>query len=680
MDPQQRAEWLRQEIERHNVLYYARDTPEISDSEWDTLFQELAELERIHPELKTPDGPTQRVGSLPLSNFAEHQHGTPMLSLDNAFTDDDVTAFDERVRKSISEETGLLTADVEYEVELKFDGLSLSLTYVDGILETAATRGDGNIGENVTPNAKTVRGVPLKLATIVKGTLEVRGEVVMFKDVFEQINAKRLEQGLQVFANPRNAAAGGVRQLDSRLTSERKLNFFAYGVGVIPDGLKVPSTQMGLMEWLREQGFPVRPETRLVLGAEGILSFVHDAQEMRSRLPFLIDGAVAKVDDMAVQRSIGFTSRSPRWAIAIKFPAEQAFTVLKSIECNVGRTGAVTPYAELEPVKVAGVTIARATLHNYLELERKDVRVGDTVIVQRAGDVIPEVVGPVRDKRPATAMPYLAPDTCPVCGTILVREGGMAVLRCPNSQQCEAQIQRKLEHFASRGAMDIDGLGEKQIASLLSKGLLTDLPSLFRLKDKRDEIIALERMGQQSTDNLLTAIEAAKSRPLSKFLFGLGIRHVGDRTATDLARHYGTLEKFRSTNFDELVSIPDIGPRTAVELEEWLASENNSRLIDELLALGVRPTENESPSGDLFAGQTIVFTGTLNKFTRDAAEQFVQSQGGKAAGSVSKMTSFLVAGPGAGSKLEKAIQLKVPVLTEDEFLEKLPDDMVDKIK
>lgn len=671
MDPAERAAWLRAEIERHNRLYYVDDKPEISDSEWDKLFRELQQIEDQHPGLRAPDSPTQRVGAAPLSKFESYRHGVPMLSLDNAFGESELREFDERIKRFLSSDD-----PVEYEVELKFDGLSMSLTYVDGVLTVGATRGDGTTGEDVTPNARTVRGIPLRLARPVPGTIEVRGEVLMFKDVFESLNRKRVERGDQAFVNPRNAASGGMRQLDSRLTAERKLNFFAYGLGATTGQFNDIGSQMELMDRLKTLGFPVRPETTVCHGVDELVALVEKFHIGRATLPFGIDGVVVKVNSFALQRELGFTARGPRWAIAYKFAAEQAFTLLNGIENQVGRTGVVTPVAELEPVFVGGVTVSRATLHNYQEVHRKDVRVGDTVIVQRAGDVIPEVVGPVLEKRHSASVVPEPPSVCPVCGTGLVQSESLVALRCPNRKGCPAQILAKILHFVSRNAMDIEGLGDKQVARFLELGLVTDIPSLYGLKDHRDELVGLEKMGETSVSNLLDAIESSKERSLDRFLFGLGIRQVGDRTAGDLARTFGTLDEFRRATYDRLILVPDIGPKTASEIEEWLEEEENKRLIDDLLAAGVKPVEAETPSGDLFTGMTIVFTGKLERFTREDAEALVMRQGGKAAGSVSKNTSFVVAGPGAGSKLDKANQLGVKVMTEDEFLDTLPEGLL----
>lgn len=676
MDVAARADELRKLIEYHNYRYYVLDSPEIGDSEWDRLLRELQDIEREHPEVQTPDSPTQRVGALPVTHFPNHRHLVPMLSLDNAFGEAELRAFHDRIIKGLGEEP-------EYLVELKFDGASISLTYVDGLLQVAATRGDGATGEVVTANAKTVRGIPLRFRENLKGTIEVRGEVIMFKETFAALNRVRGERGDQVFANPRNAAAGGLRQLDSRLTAERKLNFWCYGVGAVnlelpSDGLfgesaaELADTQSGTLARLRELGCAVNQEARVVRGFEELFAFVNGWETKRPGLPFGIDGIVIKVNSLRHQAQLGFTSRGPRWAIAYKFPAEQAFTRLNAILAQVGRTGTITPVADLEAVVVGGVTVTRATLHNYEDMRRKDVREGDIVIVQRAGDVIPEVVGPVLEKREGEAPIPQEPTHCPECGTELVRKEGEVALKCPN-KSCPAQVAAKVAHFVSRGAMDIEGLGWKTIVRFLELGLLTDLPSIFRLKDRREEMVNLDRMGDQSVDNLLAGIEASKTRPLDRFLFGLGIRFVGDRGAHDLAVFFGTLEAIRHATYDDLLKVPDIGPRTASEVAEWLEEEENQRLIQELLDLGVTPAEPERPESNLLAGQTFVFTGALEKFNRDDAEALVMKLGGKAAGSVSKKTSYVVAGPGAGSKLAKAQELNVPVLTEEEFLEKLPE-------
>lgn len=666
MTPAERAEALRAQLADHNRRYYELDTPEISDSEYDALFRELVDLETANPALRTPDSPTLRVGSAPLAGFTPHVHGRPMLSLDNAFGAEELRAFDERVRRQLES-----IAPVTYFTELKFDGLSMSLTYVDGLLTVGATRGDGTTGEDVTANARTVRGIPLRLHEPVPGLIEVRGEVVMLRETFEALNEARLAAGQAVFANPRNAAAGGMRQLDSRVTAARKLTFFAYTQG---NGARLAGTQSGLLSRLKALGFGVWTRHQRCQGIDEVIDFVEAVRTDRPRMAFGIDGVVVKVDEFAVQDQLGSTSRGPRWAIAGKFPAEQAFTLLRAISWQVGRTGAVTPVAELEPVVVGGVTVSRATLHNLEDLRRKEVRPGDTVIVQRAGDVSPEVVGPIPDKRPIDAPIPEEPVGCPECGTPLIQEAGMVALRCPN-RACPAQICAKLIHFASRGAMDIEGLGDKLVDRFLELGLLSDLPSIYALRDRSAEIASLDRMGEQSAANLLGAIEASLERPLEKLIFGLGIRYVGDRTARDLARAFGTLEGFRRATYAEVIDVPNIGPRIASEVETWLEDPASQALLDRLLAAGLRPAAGAAPLGDLFAGQTLVFTGKLEHLTRESAEALVQRFGGKAAGSVSKLTTLLVAGPGAGSKLAKAEQLGVAVMDEAEFLASLPDDV-----
>ncbi|MBS1719701.1 MAG: NAD-dependent DNA ligase LigA [Armatimonadetes bacterium] len=665
MDAATRARELRDLLEHHNYLYHVLDQPEISDTEYDRLFHELVQLEEAHPELRVSDSPTQRVGGKIADGFEPYQHRAPMLSLDNAFSREDLIAFDERVRKLLGGDT-----EPSYQVELKLDGASISLTYVDGVLVSATTRGDGATGETITANAKTLRGVPLRTQKPLPGTFEVRGEVLMLKNDFESVNWKRMEEGKTPFVNPRNASSGGLRQLDSRLTAERKLSFFAYGVGFADRELA--ATQSELLATLRDLGFAVRSESRVVQGIDALLMRIAEIERMRPDLPFGIDGAVIKVNSLADQRELGFNARGPRWAVAFKFSAEQAFTLLRDVVYQVGRTGTVTPVADLEPVFVGGVTVSRATLHNFEELRRKDVRIGDTVIVQRAGDVIPEVVGPVLEKRPADARIPDEPTECPDCATELRRKTGEVALKCTN-KACPSQIAAKLRHFVSRGAMDIEGLGEKLIDQLLEEGFLHDLPSIYRLKDQREALINRERMGEQSVDNLLAAIEASKTRPLARFISALGIPFIGDRSAKELAQEFRTLEAFRTADFNRFLQVADIGEKTAGELTEWLETEENIRLIDNMLELGVTPTEAAAPAGDQFAGKVFVFTGKLEKFTREAAEAVVADFGGKAAGSVSAKTSIVVAGPGAGSKLDKANQLGIPVLSEDEFLAMLPE-------
>lgn len=660
---------LRRLIEYHNYRYYVLDSPEVGDSDYDRMFRRLQELESRHPELRTPDSPTQRVGSAISSSFAPHRHRTPMLSLDNAFGESELRAFDDRVRRAVAGEP-------EYCAELKLDGISISLTYEDGVLAIGATRGNGREGEDITPNARTVRGIPIHLQRQVSGSIEVRGEVIMYKEVFAKLNAARSERGEQVFANPRNAAAGGIRQIDSRLTAERKLNFLAYGLGfgeIIAGGRRLlpAETQMETLNTLRELGFAVHQDAQVCRSADDLLAYAEAVQARRASLPFGIDGVVVKLNRLSDQAELGSTSRGPRWAIAYKFPAEQAFTTLVKIATQVGRTGVVTPVGELEPVFVGGATVTRATLHNWADLRRKDVREGDTVIVQRAGDVIPEIVGPLLERRPDGLPQPEEPTTCPECGTQLKRAEGFVALVCPNAA-CPAQMLAKIMHFVSRNGMDIEGLGEKTVVRLLELGWISDLPSIYQLQERRPELVALDRMGDLSAANLLAAIEASKTRTLDRFIFALGIPFVGERTARDLAGAFRTLADLRAASYDQLVAVPDIGAKTASEIEAWLEDESNRELLDRLIEAGVRPIEPEKPSGDIFAGKTFVFTGKLERIAREDAEALVERWGGRAANSVSKQTSFVVAGPGAGTKLDRAKALGVPVLDEGQFLEMLP--------
>lgn len=658
---EERAAWLRKEIGRHNQLYHDLDEPEISDTEFDALFRELVALEEAHPELRTPDSPTQRVGSAPLSNFEQHTHQVPMLSLDNAFGEEEVGAFCARVSRHLE-----TSEAIAYLCELKFDGASISLTYEEGLLVRATTRGDGERGEVVTPNVKTCRGVPYRLSEPFTG--EVRGEVVMFKRDFESVNAARIAAGDQAFVNPRNAASGGLRQLDSRETAKRKLSFFPYGLGA---GV-LAETQSGILARLNELGFKRPPDAKVCRGIEEIVAHLHLVQNERAQLDFQIDGMVVKVDELALQRQLGSTSHGPRWAVACKFAAEQAFAILREVSWSVGRTGVITPVAELEPVFVGGVTVGRATLHNIEDLNKKDVRPGDTVIVQRAGDVIPEIVGPVLAKRIGKVPKVEPPTTCPECETALVQDQGYVAIRCPN-KQCPAQIHAKLIHFASRNAMDIEGLGEKQIARFLELGYLNDIPSIFRLSQHRQALVELDRMGEQSVGNLLTAIDLSKTRTLDRLIFALGIRQVGERTAGDLAKAFRSLDRLRKCHYDELVAIAEIGPKTAREIESWFEDESNQAILDDLVAAGVEPEEVAGPISNAFADQIFVFTGKLEKFSRETAEALVENMGGKVSGSVSKLTTTVVAGPGAGSKLAKAEQLGVEVIDEETFLSRLPE-------
>ncbi len=664
-EAQQEIAKLRRLIEYHNHRYHLLDNPEISDSEYDHLFRRLVELEAEFPELDTPDSPSHRVGFEVASGFSSRRHLQPMLSLDNAFGEGELRAFDERVRKGLG-----FNEPIEYFVELKFDGASLNLLYTDGWLAAATTRGDGTTGEEVTSNAKVIQGIPLKLEGQVGSQIEVRGEVIMEKEVFEDLNRTKLQKGEQPFANPRNAASGGLRQLDSKLTFERRLKFFAYSIGFSSEPFA--DSQSLALERLGGLGFLIRGESGVAKGVEEAVAIVNKIQELRNSLPFGIDGAVVKVNNFALQQELGSTGHGPRWAIAVKFPSEQAFTTLKDVIVQVGRTGTITPVADLEPVLVGGVTVTRATLHNYQDLARKGVKIGDVVIVQRAGDVIPEIVGPILDKRPESAREVEVPTLCPVCGTGLVQKQEEVAIRCPN-RHCPAQITERLRHFVGRKQMDIEGLGEKLIDRLFDLGYLSDLSSIYRLSSCEADLKQLDKLGELSVTNLLEAIEASKSNPLPRFLSALGIPGLGEKAAQDLARAFGSLERLRHATYEELVNVPNIGPITASDIAEWFEEPENRQLIDDLLASGVDPKQESGNLGSQFAGQTVVFTGKLEVLTREAAEELVVRQGGKAAGSVSKNTSLVVAGPGAGSKLEKATQLGIPVMNEEEFLQMIQD-------
>lgn len=660
-DMAKRAAELREIIERHNRLYYVEDAPEISDAEWDRLFHELKGIEEANPTLVTPDSPTQRIGAAPSEKFVQHRHLVPMLSLDNAFGKDELIAFEARVKRFLGDES-----DVVFQGELKFDGLSLSLTYVDGVLQTATTRGDGESGENVTPNAKTIRTIPLRLLVSAPGMIEVRGEVLLDRAEFERINKVRESNDEATFANPRNAAAGSVRQLDSKITASRKLSFWAYGLGA--SGVLKFGSQSEIAIWMRKAGFQVSDYLEKLEGANECLQYIEKWNANRTKLPFDIDGLVFKVDGIALQERLGFTSRGPRWAIAYKFAAEQATTLLEAITWQVGRTGTVTPVAELQPVQVCGVTISRATLHNLEDLLRKDVRVGDTVVVQRAGDVIPEIVSPVHSSDHEKLAIPKAPIECPVCSTKLTQKEGEVALRCPN-RKCPAQVAERIVHFVSRTAMDIEGLGEKQVLRFLELSHLNDVADIYSLYLRKQELSELDRMGEQSVANILEAIEASRNRPLNRFLFALGIRHVGETGAFSLAQHFGSIERFKEATFEELLTIDDVGPNTAGEIIEFLQDEESRQIMERLLEqVSPEPMIVDVGTG-VFVGQTVVLTGKLEKMTREEAEAMVRKQGGKASNSVSKNTSLIVAGPGAGSKLAQAEKFGIPVIDEDQFLE-----------
>ncbi len=657
----ERVAGLRREIERHNRLYYAEDAPEISDAAFDELFRELQALEAAHPELLSPDSPTQRVGAQPAEGFAEVTHRVPMLSLANAFSDEDVAAFDRRCREGLERER------VAYSCELKFDGLAVSLTYADGRFVRGATRGDGAAGEDVTANLRTIRAIPLRLEGEAPATVEVRGEVVMLRRDFEILNRRQAEAGEKTFVNPRNAAAGSLRQLDPRLTAKRRLSFFAYGVGA-HEGFAMPATQGALMERLAALGFPVSRERRTVEGEAGLLAYYRDIAAKRATLSCDIDGVVYKVDRLADQEALGYVARAPRWAVAHKFPAEEATTQLLDIEVQVGRTGAVTPVARLAPVFVGGTTVSNATLHNEDEVRRKDVWRRDIVVVRRAGDVIPEVArvaapGP-REKTDWFEMP----SACPECGSAIVRLEGEAAARCSGGLICPAQRKASLLHFASRRAMDIEGLGDKLVEQLVDGGVVRTPADLYRLGIA--SLAQLERMAEKSAANVVAGIERSKDTTLARFIFALGIRHVGEVTAKDLARHFGGLDALMGADVAALQEAPDVGPVVAESVARFLAEPHNREVIAQLRAAGVHWQEGEpaarAPAGP-FAGKIVVLTGTLASMTRDEAKERIEAAGGKVTGSVSKKTDFVVAGAEAGTKLERARELGIAVLDEARF-------------
>ena len=661
-DVEQRLRALRKQLDYHNYRYYVLDDPEVSDSEYDRLMRELQALESSHPDLVTPDSPTQRVGAAPVSEFGEVRHTVPMLSLDNAFTEEDVQDFDRRVREKLEADT------VEYTAEPKMDGLAISLIYEKGVLVRGATRGDGTTGEDVTQNVRTVRAIPLKLmGEDWPGLLEVRGEVYMPKKGFEALNRALAKRGEKTYVNPRNTAAGSLRQLDPRITAERPLEFYAYGLGEVrPDTL--PKRHSEILAKLRTWGIRVNRDIKVVKGAEGCLGYYRRMGEKRDSLPYEIDGVVYKVDRLDHQEELGFVARAPRWAVAHKFPAQEEMTVLKAVDFQVGRTGALTPTARLEPVFVGGVTVSNATLHNMDEIERKDIRIGDTVIVRRAGDVIPEVASVVLSRRPKTAKKVKLPKICPVCGSDVVRPEGEAVARCSGGLYCAAQRKELIRHFASRRAMDIEGLGDKLIEQLVDAKLVDSPDGIFQLTAK--QLAELERMGEKSADNLMAAIHKARHTTLPRFLHALGIPEVGESTALMLAQHFGALEPLMEADEEALQSVPDVGPVVAAEIATFFRQKHNRDVIKALRKAGVQwpaMPKRAAAASQALAGKTFVLTGTLASMTRDEAKERIQALGGKVSGSVSAKTHYVVVGSEPGSKLREAERLKVPVLDEAEF-------------
>jgi DNA ligase (NAD+) len=660
---QQRVARLRAGIEHHNYRYHVLDDPEIPDAEYDRLLRELRDLEHEYPALVTADSPTQRVGGAAIDAFAQVRHRIPMLSLDNAFSREDVEQFDRRVRERLEAEK-----DVQYACEPKVDGLAVSLTYRHGSLEIAATRGDGAVGEDVTHNIRTIESVPLRLVgKDHPELLEVRGEVFMSIAGFREMNRRAEEKGEKIFVNPRNAAAGSLRQLDPRLAASRPLEIFFYAAGVV-EGAALPARHSQVLAKLRSWGLRTAPESRVVVGVDGLLAYYDEMGRKRAGLRYQIDGVVYKVDSLDQQRELGFVARAPRWALAHKFPAEEETTRVRAVEWQVGRTGALTPVARLEPVFVGGATVANATLHNIDELQRKDVRVGDTVVLRRAGDVIPEVVRVIPDKRPPHAKPVRLPEHCPICGSAVERQAGEAVARCTGALACPAQLKESLRHFASRRAMDIEGLGSKLVDQLVDQGLVKDAADLYRLEV--ESLAGLDRMGEKSATKIAAAMERSKATTLQRFLFALGIRDVGEATAESLARHFRSVDRLRQASVAEIEEVPDVGPVTAAHVHAFLSERRNARVIDLLLERGVQWPE--MPAGAAinreFEGKTFVLTGKLSSLTRDEAGDLVRAMGGTVSGSVSKKTDYVVVGDDAGSKLKKATELGVKTIDEDQFL------------
>jgi DNA ligase (NAD+) len=661
-----RAAELRGLLDQYNYRYHALDDPEVPDAEYDRLMLELRALETQHPQLLTPDSPTQRVGAAPVAAFGTVKHRLAMLSLDNAFSDAEVRDFDRRIRERLD-----LQGPIRYSAEPKLDGLAVSARYENGAYVQAATRGDGETGEDITQNLRTVKALPMKLrADRPPPVLEVRGEVFMPLAGFERFNREAIARGEKTLVNPRNAAAGSLRQLDPRMTAARPLDLFIYGLGIVEGGGDLPTQHSAILQALRHWGFKICPQSRVVEGADGCLDYYREIGALRPKLPYQIDGVVYKVDDLGLQRQLGFVSRAPRWAVAHKFPAEEALTTVRDIEFQVGRTGALTPVARLEPVFVGGVTVSNATLHNMDELTRKDVRVGDTVVIRRAGDVIPEVVSVLPERRVAGAILVTLPSRCPVCGSPVVREADQAVARCTGGRICAAQRKEEIKHFASRRALDIQGLGDKLVEQLVDRDWVRTPADLFDLQG--EQLATLERMGDKSAQKLQSAILASKRTTLPRFLYALGIRDVGEATALALAQYFGDIAALRQAGEDEIQRVPDVGPVVAKNVAAYFLDSDNAAIVDRLLAGGVSwPAPTPIDAHSELTGKTFVLTGTLQALTREAAEEAIVQLGGKVSGSVSKKTQYLVAGTDAGSKLKKARQLGITVLDEAAFLELL---------
>lgn len=658
---------LSQELHVHNYQYYVLDSPQIPDAEYDRLLRRLQNLEQENPELVKSDSPSQRVGGEPLAAFKQVAHALPMLSLDNAFDNDELAQFYRRLQERLKS-----TETIEFACEPKLDGIAVSLTYRNGVLAVGATRGDGSTGEDITQNVRTIGSIPLKLqGSGYPAVLEVRGEIYMPTAGFEAFNQAARDKGEKLFVNPRNAAAGSLRQLDSRLTAKRPLEMCAYSVGLVEGG-ELPDKHGAILQQLAQWGFRINSEMSIVQGIEGCIDYYQRLSDKRQQLAYEIDGIVFKVNELALQQTLGFVSRAPRWAIARKFPAQEETTHLQGVEFQVGRTGAITPVAKLQPVFVGGVTVSNATLHNEDEIERLDIRIGDTVIVRRAGDVIPKVVSVVESRRPSGAKPIIFPDRCPVCDSVIVQVTGEAIKRCTGAMFCRAQLTESIKHFASRKAMDIDGLGEKIVEQLVEQSLINTVADLYQLNHA--SVAKLERMGDKSATNLLNAIEVSKKTSLPRFIYALGIREVGEATARALANHFGDLAPLLTADEETLQTINDVGPVVAGFIVNFFANQSNLTLLEQCQSLGIHWPVIEidtSKEAAPLVGLNYVLTGSLEKMTRDEAKEALQTLGAKVTGSVSKNTSVVVAGPGAGSKLAKAESLGIDILDEQAFIESL---------
>ena len=659
--------YLKSLIQEHDHNYYVLDEPQISDHEYDQLLRELKDIEDSHPELITSDSPTQRVGGSPISEFNQIQHNKPMLSLGNAFGIDELEAFNKRINDTLD------TNDVEFNAELKFDGLAVTILYENGVIKYAATRGDGNVGEDVTHNIKTIKTIPLKLhGENHPQTLEVRGEVLMDKNDFKELNDYQISLGQKTFANPRNAAAGSLRQLDPKITAKRKLKFYAYSLGQIDQDLEFKN-HTDILNYLKNAGIPISSYSQRVIGIDQMQYFYEDILKKRNNLPFDIDGIVYKVNSIKNQENLGYVSKAPRWAIAYKFPAEEAETVVNDINVQVGRTGVITPVARLQPVFVSGVTVTNATLHNEDEMLRKDIRIGDSVIVRRAGDVVPEVVRVIKEKRPSNAKVFEMPQYCPICNSQVIRLDGEAAQRCTGQLKCEAQAKQAISHYVSRKAMNIDGLGAKIIDHFFEQGMIKNISDIYNLD--YEQIQKMEGFGEKSAENLREAIEFSKKTTLAKFIYALGIRNVGEATSKDIVKKLGSLDNIMKASIDDFLEINDIGPVVAQSLHQFFQEDVNKRIINNIVHFGVKwhdQAQNESKEQKLNQ-QTFVVTGTLESFSRDQIKELIENNGGKVSGSVSKKTSYVIIGDNPGSKADKAVELGVKIINEKQLMELLND-------